>query len=111
MLASGSPAVYPLSDEDLEENLCRYCNKYEFNDSIQIQFVNLKMLKVISPKHTTDGDLEYTTLLDEGYNASLGKKTGEAELVPTRFGYFIILGQKSVQLLTLLTDGLILVRY
>jgi len=91
----GSPAVYPLSDEDLNEKPPVGIYKYGYiiiDDSIQIKAtLNLKDAQgnITETWHTTDGDLEYTnTNRDEGYNASLGKKTGEAELVPTRFGYF-----------------------
>ena len=91
----GSPAVYPLSDEDLNEKPPVGSYKYGYviiDDSIQIKAtLNLKDAQgnITETWHTTDGDLEYTnTNRDEGYNASLGKKTGEAELVPTRFGYF-----------------------
>ena len=91
----GSPAVYPLSDEDLEEKPPVGSYKYGYiiiDDSIQIKAtLNLKDAQgnITETWHTTDGDLEYTnTNRDQGYNASLGKKTGEAELVPTRFGYF-----------------------
>ena len=91
----GSPAVYPLSDADLEEKPPVGSYKYGYiiiDDSIQIKAtLNLKDAQgnITETWHTTDGDLEYTNAnRDQGYNASLGKQTGEAELVPTRFGYF-----------------------
>lgn len=91
----GSPAVYALSDEDLEEKPPVGIYKYGYiiiDDSIQIKAtLNLKdsLGNITETWHTTDGDLEYTNAnRDEGYNASLGKKTGDAEIVPTRFGYF-----------------------
>ena len=85
---TGVPKSYNLSEEGIERPKA---GTYSYGYIIIDDTIRLKASLVLNNQtwHTTVRHLEHTIANpDEGYQASLGKLTGEAEFVDTRLGFF-----------------------